>query len=223
MKEDSLTAASPNLFEDPWQNLIDAPRTSALGQVNLKTVSHESKTIHLKELTGTALLRIHSLRSCMQLNTTLNEYDFTLPENVNQSLGQDPVAICVAPGNWLLFSAFLDSNRLYRQLRTILGDDQTSVLNFTAGLTTFRLSGDGVMWLMSKLCGMDFLANTNLQAHAARTRIQQAAVILHYYQPGSKGGEFVLDIIVERSIARYLWHILLDAIPHAEELQEIYG
>ena len=223
MNKKSLTTTSLPPIETPWQNLINATRNTALSQAKLEIFSYKSKTISLQELTGTALLRLHSLRSSEKLNDALSKCEFVLPEKVNQSLGQDPAIICMAPGNWLLFSEYLKPLRLSGQLESALEGDDTTVLDLSASSTTFRLGGEGMKWLLCKVCGLDIFENFNAQAQAARTRIQQAAVSLHYHQPGSKSDEFTLDLIVERSIASYLWHILVDAIPHAEELHDLYG
>jgi sarcosine oxidase gamma subunit len=47
------------------------------------------------------------------------------------------------------------------------------------------------------------------------------AVVVHYHQAFT--GPFVFDLVVDRSIAKYLWLLLLESADHAEELTNNYG
>jgi len=149
--------------------------------------------------------------------------DIQLPIQVNQSLGKDPAALCVAPGEWLVFSEFLGSNRLFEHVHESVDIHHTAVLDLSDGMSVFRLSGSGAPWLLSKLCGLDFHDGASATAHGARTRLQQLAVTLHYHRPGGLSGDSVYDLIFDRSVALYLWQLLIASIPHAEELQQQYG
>jgi hypothetical protein len=35
--------------------------------------------------------------------------------------------------------------------------------------------------------------------------------------------QFVFDLILDRSLAKYLWQLLLASVPHADELALAYG
>jgi hypothetical protein len=59
--------------------------------------------------------------------------------------------------------------------------------------------------------------------HCCRTLLQQVPAILHYHRPGSGSGPYVFDVMVERSLARHTWQMLLDKLPHAGELEQQHG
>ena len=205
-----------------WPDLIENLPETALEQSGMPETAYRSSSIVLRELTGIALLRIHSLQAFATLRDTMAACDILLPAEVNQSQGQDPAAICLAPGEWLLFSEYLGPGRLSAQVQPAVDLHHTAALDLTDGFAVFRLSGTGAPWLLSKLCALDFQRGA-AAAHAARTQMQQAAVTLHYHRPGGLTTESVFDLIVDRSIAAYLWQILLASIPHAEELEEQFG
>lgn len=212
---------SPKVID--WQDLIEEIHTTALQQAGLVASSYNSGSIIMQELMGATLLRIHSLQPFATFKEDMAACDIPLPADVNQSLGQDPAVICLAPGEWLLFSEYLSAGRLFAQMQPAVDPRHTAALEVSAGLAVFRLAGSASPWLLNKLCGLDFQGNNAAATHAARTRLQQVAVTLHYHRPGGLGNECVFDLICDRSLARYLWQLLLASIPHAEELEQKYG
>lgn len=215
------TPGSPGAID--WQDFIEEIHATALQQAGLSENNYSSDSIILHELTGATLMRIHSLLPFAALRDAMAACDIPLAAAVNQSLGQDPAVICLAPGEWLLFSEYLSANRLFEQVQVAVDPRHTTALDVAAGLAVFRLAGSAAPWLLNKLCGLDFQRNRAAAAYAARTRLQQVAVTLHYHRPGGLGNECVFDLICDRSLARYLWQLLLASIPHAEELEQKYG
>lgn len=206
-----------------WQEFINGPPNTPLQQAGVVDTGYSSRFIVLRELTGIALLRLHSLQPFELLENAMAACDIPLPAKVNESLGRDPAALCLAPGEWLLFSEYLGCSRLAKQVGAAAKPGRTVALDLSAGLTVFRLSGSGAPWLLSKLCGLDFHRDTDAAAYCAGTRLQQVAVTLHYHQPGGFATESVYDLIADRSVAGYLWRILTASVPHAEELEQRYG
>ena len=191
---------------------------TALDQAGVAEHSVQSDTIGLRQLTGVTLLCIHSLQPADALNAALAAHDLALPAKVNHSLGQDPVALCLAPREWWLFSEFLSFDRLAQSILPAIDSQLTAVLDFSAAAAVFRISGSGAPHLLNKLSGLDFHSGTAGGAHCARTRLQHAAATLHYHRPGGQAHEFVFDLIIDRSLALYAWQLLTASIPHAEEL-----
>lgn len=223
MNADTNNGAADSSSAIDWQDLMQEMPATVLQQAGLAVSSYSSNSIVLHELTGATLLRIHSLQPFAALRDDMAAGEIQLPAQVNQSLGQDPAVICLAPGEWLLFTDYLSASRLLQQMQPALDPRHTVALDVSAGLAVLRLAGGGAPWLLNKLCGLDFQHNIVLAAHAARTRLQQVAVTLHYHRPGGLGHECVFDLICDRSLARYLWQLLLAALPHAEELAQRYG
>jgi heterotetrameric sarcosine oxidase gamma subunit len=216
-----ITPEVPKFMD--WQEFIKEIPNTALQQAGQTDSGYNSRFIELRELTGIALLRIHSLQPFEVLENSMAACDIQLPAKVNESLGRDPAAMCLAPGEWLLFSEYLGHRRLEEQVQAALETDHTVALDLSAGLAVFRLSGGGAPWLLSKLSGLDFHRGNDAAAHCARTRLQQVAVTLHYHQPGGFATKSVHDLIVDRSFASYLWRLLIASVPHAEELEQQFG
>jgi heterotetrameric sarcosine oxidase gamma subunit len=223
MNPDTINGAPGSPGAIDWQDFIEEIHATALQQAGLTENSYSSNSIVLHELTGATLLRIHSLLPFTALRDAMAACDIPLAAEVNQSLGQDPAVICLAPGEWLLFSEYLSASRLFEQVQAAVDPRHTTALDVSAGLAAFRLAGSAAPWLLNKLSGLDYQRNRAAAAHAARTRLQQVAVTLHYHRPGGLGNECVFDLICDRSLARYLWQLLIASIPHAEELEQKYG
>jgi len=206
-----------------WQDLIGTAPDTALEQAGLCGAAYHGSSITLYELSGTAIMRLHSLRPFEAFGEAMVGCDLPLPALVNQSLGQDPAAICLAPGEWLLFSEYLGYQRLVDRVRTAVDPRHTAALDLSAGLAVFRLSGSGSRWLLKKLGGLDFQRDFDKEPRGARTRLQQVPVTLHYHRPGGLNSELLFDLIFDRSFAHYLWHLLIASVPHAEELERNYA
>ena len=205
------------------KDFIEGTPDTALQQAGVIDLNHVGGSISLRELSGIALLRIHSLRPFPEIRSRMLACDITLPAEVNQSLGMDPSAMCLAPGEWLLFSEYLGYRRLSSQVQPAIEPHQTVALDLSDGFAVFRLSGSGAPWLLNKLSGLDFQKCIASAPWCARTRLQQVAVTLHYHQPGGLTHAPVFDLIADRSMAAYLWRLLVAAAPHAEELGGKFG
>jgi heterotetrameric sarcosine oxidase gamma subunit len=186
-------------------------------------MSQATVTIHLQELTGTTLLRLHSLQTLAELGQALAAGGLPLPAEVNQCLGQDPAVLCLAPGEWLVCSERLDFSSLSEPLRAVLETRLTAILDVSAGLSVLRLSGTGVPWLLNKLCSLDVQSGLERGPHCTRTRLQHAGAIVHCRKSTEPDADSVFDLIIDRSLLRYTRQVLLASIPHAEHLNQTYG
>ncbi|HLF30341.1 MAG TPA: hypothetical protein VI566_04855 [Xanthomonadales bacterium] len=206
-----------------WQELAGRRPATALQQSGLAERHYHSACIDLRELDCTTLLRLHSLLPAATLEAALAPGNIPLPGEVNQSIGQDPSVLCLAPAEWLVFSEFQDFNHLAGSLGPAIEPRHTALLDLSAAFTVFRLSGSGAPWLLNKLCGLDIQRDWTGGAHCARTRLQHTGVVLHQHRPGGQSSENVLDLILDRSLALYTWKLLLASIPHAEQLTQTHG
>jgi len=206
-----------------WEEIGMDPPANALELTGDKVEPYHSPLTELRVLHGVSLLRLHSLQTPGELNAALAPKNVQLPEAPLQSLGPDPKAMSLAPGEWLLFSEFLDSSRLLDAVLPAIDSHQTSVLDLSPGHCVFRLTGSAAPWLLAKLSKLDFFGQSAGAAYATRTRMQHVAVTLHYHSPGGHQTGAVFDLICERSTALYLWNLLIASIPHAEQLQQQFG
>ena len=206
-----------------WEEVLDNAPESALEQAGAQVSHYRSEYLELREMRGVSLLRIHSLQTVADLNQSLSDQDIHLPEKTLQSSGPDPAALCLAPNEWLLFSEYLNTERLTDIVSPAVDKRLTCLLDVSCGYGVLRLSGSASPWLLSKVCRLDLAACTAGTSYASRTRMQHLAVTLHYHSPGGHNSAPVFDVITERSSMLHLWQLLIASIPHAEQLQQVYG
>lgn len=190
---------------------------SALRQSGIKTTEFAGDSLRLSELTGLAMARLHGQP---KLAGKL-PYRFDLPEKTGQARGTDPSILCLRPGEWLFINDTVEAGNLVQDIADEFGDEGAAVYDNSEGLAVIRLSGAGGPWLLSKLSGLDFLAGRSAGQHCARTKLGHMAVVIHYHCAGD--GPFVFDLVCDRSLARYLWELLLASAPHADDLARAYG
>jgi len=178
-------------------------------------------SLSLCELPGLTVLRLHSLEAPTALTKATREHGIPLAPQTGSAAGEDPAALCLRPGEWLLISERLPASDLIEVLEPGLDPSLTALHDLSHGLGIFRLSGPAAPWLLAKFSGLDFLAGVSAGQHAARTRMADVAVVLHFHQEPS--GTPLFDLLFDRSHARYLWGLLNDAAPHAEELFTHHG
>lgn len=196
---------------------------SALEQAGVQLSVHQTDGFELSQLSSVTLLRLHSLQARTELNSALLSHGIELPERINQASGQDPSVLCLAPREWLLFSEYLSIDQLQKQLEAAVQPELSTLSNQTSAIALFRLKGNTAAWLLGKCCGLDFHPGMILGQHCTRTRLDQAPAVLHYHQPGSGSGPFVFDVMIERSLAHYVWQLFLNYLPHARELEQQHG
>lgn len=198
-------------------------RDHALQQAGLQNVLHKTGDFELSLLSGVCLLRVHSLQPRAELNAALDNTGIHLPERVNQASGQDPSVLCLAPSDWLLFSENHTYEQFHEPLQAAVNPALTAVMDQSAALAVFRLAGSTATWLLSKCAGLDWRRMMASGQHCCRTKLDRLPAILHYHPPGSGSGAPVFDVMMERSLARHGWQMLLDRLPHARELEQRHG
>jgi heterotetrameric sarcosine oxidase gamma subunit len=194
---------------------------SALQQAGLGETEFRSPNLHLQEVQNACLMRIRSLQA-ESLAATLWAAGMEIPVSTNQSSGNEPRWMCLRPGDWLVLSETLSAGELQEKLRVVSSDGNAAahgtIKDASDGLAVVRLSGAAAPWLLAKLSGLDFLGAVGSPQHCARTRMGQVAVVVSHYPVRPDAAEFAYDLMVDRSIARYLWDLLLLSAAHAEEL-----
>ena len=194
---------------------------TALQQAGVNKRQFNSATLEMKEIESAAMLLLHSLDSPALLAPGMLAAGITIPTKTGQAEGEDPAALCLRPGEWLFFSESLGPAQLQRKLQPVIDPSRTTLNNTSDAYAVFRLSGAGTPWLLAKLSCLDFLAGSCAGQHCARTRMAHAAVLVHYHKPADS--EFCFDLIFDRSIAKYMWALLTDSAPHADELTTNFG
>jgi len=196
---------------------------TVLEQAGLNHSVHKTAGIELSLLTSVTLFRLHSLQNCERLDACLAGNGIKLPERPNQASGQDPAVLCLAPGEWLIFSEYLNAGLLQQKFQAALEPSLTALLELSAAFGVFRLKGEIAPWLLSKSCGLDFHQLMRQGQFCTRTRLNQVPAILHHHRPGNGSTPFVIDVMTERSLAPHVWQLFLKNLPHATEVKQLHG
>ncbi len=202
---------------------LPATGDHALQQAGLQHSVHQAEDFQLALLTGITLLRLHTLQPREELRAGLQSSGMELPSRVNASLGQDPSILCLAPSEWLVFSEYLSSNQLLPMVQPAIDPLRTALLDQTAAFAVFRLGGPVAPWLLSKCSGLDWQRAMAGGPHCCRTLLDKLPAIVHYHPPGSASGPYVFDVMLDRSLARHGWNMLLQKFPHARDLWQQHG
>jgi heterotetrameric sarcosine oxidase gamma subunit len=190
---------------------------SVLHQAGEDTVEFNSATISIFELAGVSAVRVHSMD---QLQATGGGLP-ALPAETGQTAGDNPAVLCLRPREWLFLSETFGPDELLGRVKEGIEPRHTTILDASDGLGLLRLTGDGAPWLLAKISCLDFLAGTAAGAHCARTRMGHVPVIVHYHPDAA--GDFVFDLVFDRSVACYLWNLLRESAPHADDLFHAHG
>jgi heterotetrameric sarcosine oxidase gamma subunit len=197
------------------QKAVIASIPSALEQSGMESSKFTTDTLLIRELTGWNIARLHCLPGAAYPQISEGE----LPQTVGESHGAGPVILCLRPQEWL----FLDeSNGFSPSLVHGATESGTAFwVDLSDGLTVFRLEGTGAPWLLNKLSCLDYQSCQSADDHCARTRMGHVAVVVHFHRMPDNAEVF--DLILDRSIARYLWELLCASAPHASDLARVRG
>ena len=186
------------------------PALAPLAQAGVTATRYEGNRLLLEERPAAGLVRVHSLVDLPREHPELADW----PDRTGRCRDGDPAVLQLGPREWLLLTENRAADAEFEALVAVVDRSSTAVYDVSDGLAVFRLQGAAAPWLLAKVCALDVLARPAGGAWCARTRIGQVAAIVHCR--GAANGAF--DLVVDRSLARYLWELLASCTPHAEEL-----
>jgi heterotetrameric sarcosine oxidase gamma subunit len=188
--------------------------TSVLAQSGIESTKFQSETVRIEELGGRHIARLQCLPNAPRPVWSGLE----LPGAVGACAGAGPVALCLGPREWIIMG---DAALPETRTESAAEEDNVFWTDLSAGLAVFRLEGAGAPWLLNKLSCLDFQSCHDAGEHCARTRMGQIAVVIHFHRSPEGGERF--DLVVDRSVARYLWELLCASAPHADDLAKSRG
>jgi heterotetrameric sarcosine oxidase gamma subunit len=199
--------------------MTKATPETALQQAGVLATSYDSPDgeaiLSIREVSHATVIRLQTLLSPQELKLTLAEAGIDLSLGVGQSTGQDPATLCIGPREWLLFSEFLDADRVLAKCHSSVDRKRSTLNDHSDAMAVIRVSGSASSWLMSKMSCLDFHAATRHGQHCATTLFGQITAVVHYHEVWA---EFLFDLIIDRGYASPCWKLLLASAPHAEEL-----
>jgi len=168
-------------------------------------------SLEIVEPEHAAMIRLHALPGAAIPGESL-------PRQVSQVAGQDPVRQCLRPTEWLIISDQLDAASLLASTRQEFPAPEFSALDHSDGLARLRLSGPAAAWLLNKISGVDFTTITgSSQPQCLQTRLGHVRAVVYVHAAADKQ-QTTFDLIVDHSLARYLWELLGNSAAHAEAL-----
>jgi heterotetrameric sarcosine oxidase gamma subunit len=204
-------------------------RLSPLRQAGVEERDLRLGSVRLTEIADLTLTRLRHIGTPPERIST----ELDLPDRTGRCAGTDPAVLCLAPGEWLFVSRVMTPDQLLKRLQTCMDGSLSLICDLSDGRVVLRLSGEAASWLLSKLSGLDFAGITRAGPYCGRTRLGDAAVTVHYHpvdheqwsRSRERGNEIpgVFDMIADRSMAAYLWALLRNAAPHANELTRHFG
>jgi len=157
-------------------------------------------------------VRLKSWDSCATTDPSVLAPHLRLPTEVGAALAGSALgaellpaifALCLGPGEWFLLSFEQPAQQL---LAALARPHPSAVLvDLTAALATFELSGSSTRDLLAMGCGLDLHPSSFPPGRCARTRFAQIALIVHCR------GATRFELHVGRSYAGYLEEWLRDA------------
>jgi heterotetrameric sarcosine oxidase gamma subunit len=197
-------------------NALAAPVPLApLAQAGISCNEFATGSLRLEERVALTLVRVHSLGDLPREFSGLAQW----PQRTGDCGDGDPAVCCLGPREWLLCSESIAASILVAQIERVADQSSCAVCDVSDGFAAFRLSGAAAPWLLAKVCSLDVLGDAAGGSWCRRSRIGKVAAILRFR--GSTGGQY--DLIVDRSLARYLWELLLSSASHADELARAHG
>lgn len=198
-------------------NKSQHPNAAAPGQAGADVRVARFNGLELSGIENPVLVRLRSLVDPAEPPLAA----LGLPGLTGRCSGEDPCALCLAPGEWLLVGTHNEpaAGALAERLRRQLASGLTAVYDQSDGLAGMRVAGAAAPWLLAKLSCVDFAAAG--ADWCARTRMGDAAVTIHC-RPAA-GGDRQFDLYVDRSVADALWALLEASAPHAVELNKEFG
>ena len=204
--------------------MADAMKSNTpLTQAGFTTTRFDAERIVIREVGNATFVRVHAMSGTETVVAALQSRGFPASGVPNTSAGSGRFAMCLRPNEWLLFSEQADDGSMGAEVRTAFDPGTVAVLPQSDALACVRLSGAAAPWLLSKLSAVDYHALQGKGQYCTRTRLAQVTVLVHCHPSGEAGaqtGEHVYDLIFDRSIAAYLWNVLLRNAPHATELSK---
>lgn len=126
-----------------------------------------------------------------------------VPVAMNTWLGEDPVIGRIAPDTWFLSSSLHDATELIDAVRTACGKRWFSVTDLSDANVTIAVEGPQALEILVRGSALDFAAFAN--EACTRTRFALVPVVLR------RLGVERFELVVDRSLARYLFDWLQDA------------
>jgi sarcosine oxidase subunit gamma len=122
-----------------------------------------------------------------------------LPVISNTMSNADHCVYWLGPDEWLVVTAYEDSDELMAQLIGVQENHHVAVTDVSGGNILLRLTGERVHDVLAKGCTLDFHSDAMTPGHCAQSGLAKASVLI-----GHIDDEPTWDVVVRRSFSEYL-------------------
>ncbi len=185
---------------------------SRLQQSGVADSVYTSESLSIEEVQGFSLVRMRAVNGSEDRGA-----DPDIPAATGDCCGQDPAILCLGPGEWVIFSETRSAQELLPDPRDSTGQGHLFAWDQTDGLAVIRIGGEAAPWLMRKNSALDFHVTASTGPHCAQCKFGKIGTIVHFHR--DENGKGIFDLVVDRSLARYLWTLLVATARHARELE----
>lgn len=118
--------------------------------------------------------------------------------------------ICLRPDAYALLPPDGNADEAIAHLEAAADEAHITLTDLTHGRGQMRLSDELAPDVLSTLCGLDFSAAAFPDHHAAQTSLAKVQALIVRHNAADSTPSYV--IIVDRSLAAYVWQALADAM-----------
>jgi len=148
------------------------------------------------------MLRVQSL----ERDTVCAAGSLRLPRKPNTVEGNDPFALWMAPGDWLVYSRTHSASDLASELRAEIHAQSLLTTDVSGGRCVLELCGARTLDVLMRDCPLDLEGGAIPAEQCAQTLFAHTTVIIH--RPSSALTHWIL--FVERSVSQHVWEWLID-------------
>jgi len=132
-----------------------------------------------------------------------------LPLEPNTTTSDNLVTLFwLSPDEWLLVTPDENDTTQVDALRSAINGLFAKLTDISGGQTIIRITGEKTLDLLARGCTFDLHPRVFMQGQCAQSTIAKSPALIHKV-PGDDA--HVVDVIVRRSFADYLWRWLEDA------------
>lgn len=126
-------------------------------------------------------------------------------------------ALWIGPGDWLIVCRETDRTLVAAQLKAALDGHSGALTDVGHGWAGVNLRGQAAAAVLASGCGLDLDPRVFRPGHCAMTGFGKLRVVIERRPDGARGADGVAppgqsyDVLVARSFAASLWHMLVEA------------
>ena len=171
--------------------------------------------VSLVELAGLGTLCLRGSGAPF-VNAVGQSLGLSLPVRPNRTASRTGLhALWLGPDEWALRMPIERVTECAAELHDVLAEQHAAVVDVSDRSTLLRFSGANARNVLASGCPLDLHSRAFRPGRCARSLYLKAGILIHQVDAVP-----TYDIQVQRSVAEYLWHALIEAASEAQSDQE---